>query len=169
VKSIHLLYCLLAACPFILGGCSSAGDIAWGEEAGGGGSPIATGAGAASGETVRTGSISTRLISGTVAVIARRQATERQRALATQRGRAWVARRPALTYTAHLGQHARYIAIDTERDSRTSPRAQQTVMLFDTEAQQVVGKNVYDVQTPPAVGSIARFETYSAQYVGPGL
>jgi len=42
-------------------------------------------------------------------------------------------------------------------------------MIFDTEAQQVVGKNVYDVQTPPPLGAVARFETYSAQYVGRGL
>ena len=59
--------------------------------------------------------------------------------------------------------------MDTARDSRTSPQAQKSVIIFDTEAQQVVGKNVYDVQSPPAVESVARFETYSAEYVGSGM
>lgn len=161
MKTIHFIYGLLACAPLGLAGCSGTGGVAWGEDAGGGGGPMATGAAAASGETVRTGSISTRLISGTVAIIAEHEATERQRRVAAERGHAWSAR----TST----RHGRYIAVDTERDRRTSPQAQKSVMIFDTEAQQVVGKNVYDVQSPPPAGEIARFQTYSALYVGPGL
>jgi hypothetical protein len=123
-------------------------------------------AGAASGETVRTGSVSTPLINGAVAIVEDHEATLRQRQVVEKRGRAWTARRLAAPAPA---KRKRYIAIDTEADSRTSPQAQKSVMIFDTEAQQVVGKNVYDVQSPPPVGAIARFETYSAQYVGPGL
>ena len=165
MKSIHFLYCLLAATPLALDGCSSAGGVAWGEEAGGGASQMAA-AGAANGETVRTGSISTALINGTVAIIGQHEATLRQRQVAEKRGRAWTAHSLASSQPAH---RKRYIAVDTESDSRTSPQAQKSVMIFDTEAQQVVGKNVYDVQSPPALGAIARFETYSAQYVGPGF
>jgi hypothetical protein len=123
---------------------------------------MAAGASAASGETVRTGSISTGIIGGTAAIVTEHEASAPQRHLAEKRGRAW---------TAHhvTGSPRRYIAIDTERDSRTAPQARKSVMIFDTQAQQVVGGNVYDVQSPPPVGAIARFETYSAQYVGPGL
>jgi hypothetical protein len=160
VKSIHLLYCLLAATPLAISGCSS-GGVSWGEEAGGGGGQMANGAAGASGETVRTGSISSPLINGTIAIIGEHEATMRQREVAAQRGRAWTARQSAAP------RH--YIAIDTEPDGRTAPQAEKSVMIFDTQAQQVVGKNVYDVQSPPPVGAIARFETYSAQYVGPGL
>jgi hypothetical protein len=42
------------------------------------------------------------------------------------------------------------------------------VMIWDTQSETIVGNNVYDVQAPPAVGSTAKFETYSAQYVGSG-
>ena len=175
MKSIHLpirlLYGLLALAPLALGGCSGSGDVAWGEEAGGGASQMAQ-AGAASGATVRTGSISTSLINGAVAIIARHEATERQRQLAEKRGRAWTAHRLTSSRSSQPSQskrHDRYIAIDTQSDSRTSPQARKSVMIFDTQAQQVVGKNVYDVQSPPPVGAIARFETYSAQYVGPGF
>ncbi len=173
VKTIHLpilfparlLYPLLAAAPMLLGGCSGSG-VSWGEEAGGGGSQMANDAAAASGETVRTGSISTQLINGAVEIIAEHEATERQRRVAAERGRAWTARRLA---SPRPVARKRYIAVDTESDSRTAPQAQKSVMIFDTEAQQVVGKDVYDVESPPPVGSVARFETYSAQYVGPGL
>lgn len=178
MKSIHLpirlLYGLLALAPLALGGCSGSGEVAWGEEAGGGASQMAQ-AGAASGATVRTGSISTTLINGAVAIIAQHEATERQRQLAAKRGRAWTVHRltssrsPQPSQAKQSKHPDRYIAVDTESDSRTSPQAQKSVMIFDTQAQQVVGKNVYDVQSPPPVGAIARFETYSAQYVGPGF
>jgi hypothetical protein len=173
VKSIHLpirlLYGLLALAPLALGGCSGTGDLAWGEQAGGGASQMAQ-AGAASGATIRTGSISTALINGTVAIIAQHQATGRQRQIAQKHGRAWTAHRLASSPSTPSKQPGhRYIAVDTASDSRTSPQARKSVMIFDTQAQQVVGKNVYDVQSPPPVGAIARFETYSAQYVGPGF
>jgi len=167
LKPIHLQCCLLVASPLVLGGCSGTGDVKWGEEAGGGGAPMANAAGAASGANMRTGSISGQLIAGTVAIIAEHEATVRQRQVAAERGRAWTARRHAAP--EHARRYGRYIAVDTEPDTRTAPQAQKSVMIFDTEAQQVVGKNVYDVQTPPPVGTIARFETYSAQYIGPGL
>jgi hypothetical protein len=41
-------------------------------------------------------------------------------------------------------------------------------MIWDTQSQQVVGNNVYDVQSAPRVGSTAKFDTYSAEYVGNG-
>jgi len=41
-------------------------------------------------------------------------------------------------------------------------------MIWDTQSQTVVGNSVYDVQDTPSVGSTAKFDTYSAQYVGAG-
>jgi hypothetical protein len=41
-------------------------------------------------------------------------------------------------------------------------------MIWDTQSQEVVGNNVYDVKSPPPVGSTAKFDTYSAEYVGSG-
>ena len=121
---------------------------------------------AAGGANIRTGTISSEMIGATVAIIEKHEASAKQRAVAVERGRAWSARHVTRAEPVH---HKRYIAVDTQIDSRTSPKAERSVMIFDTEAEKVVGKNVYDVQTPPPVGSMARFETYSAQYVGPGL
>ena len=41
-------------------------------------------------------------------------------------------------------------------------------MIYDTQSEEFVGNNVYDVQSTPRVGSTAKFDTYSAEYVGTG-
>jgi hypothetical protein len=41
-------------------------------------------------------------------------------------------------------------------------------MIWDGESQQIVGNNVYDVESTPAIGQTAKFETYAAEYVGSG-
>jgi hypothetical protein len=41
-------------------------------------------------------------------------------------------------------------------------------MIWDTQSESVVGNNVYDVQSTPPVGQTAKFDTYSAEYVGSG-
>ncbi len=62
----------------------------------------------------------------------------------------------------------RYIAVDTVKDKRASPKAKKVVMIWDTQAQELVGNNLYDVENPVAVGTIAKFETYAAEYIGAG-
>jgi hypothetical protein len=63
----------------------------------------------------------------------------------------------------------RYIAVDTVKDKRASPKAKKVVMIWDTQAEVLVGNNIYDVQNPPSVGAMSVFETHSAQYIGAGL
>jgi hypothetical protein len=41
-------------------------------------------------------------------------------------------------------------------------------MIWDVEREQIVGNNVYDVESTPSVGQTAKFETYAAEYVGTG-
>jgi hypothetical protein len=60
----------------------------------------------------------------------------------------------------------RYIAVDTRKDDRIE--GEKAVMVFDTQNQQIVGNNVYDVKESPTVGTTAKFDTYNAQYVGSG-
>jgi hypothetical protein len=63
----------------------------------------------------------------------------------------------------------RYIAVDTPKDKRSAPGTKKDVMIWDTQSEALVGNNVYDVANPPAIGATAKFDTYSAQYVGAGL
>ncbi|HYR57620.1 MAG TPA: hypothetical protein VEO95_03275 [Chthoniobacteraceae bacterium] len=62
----------------------------------------------------------------------------------------------------------RYIAVDTAKDEHTAPQAEKAVVIFDTETQEIVGNNVYDVKSTPPVGGTAKFETVTAEYVGNG-
>ena len=63
----------------------------------------------------------------------------------------------------------RYVAIDTVKDKRSAPGTKKDVMIWDTQAETLIGNGVYDVQDVPQIGSTAKFDTYSAQYVGTGL
>ena len=60
----------------------------------------------------------------------------------------------------------RYIAVDTVPDARS--KGSRSVMIWDTQAEAIVGNNVYDVATPPRMLETVKFETYSAEYVGSG-
>lgn len=103
-------------------------------------------------------------IAAVVSIIAEHQASERQRHIAQQRAaRAYVA------HKSRIKEHkSRYIAVDTEKDSKSSSQAKKSVMIWDTQSQKVVGNEVYDVKSPPPVGSTAKFEGYQAEYVGSG-
>ena len=63
-------------------------------------------------------------------------------------------------------QKTRYIAVDTVREKDS--KGAKSVMIYDTQTQQVVGSSVYDVKESPKEGSVSKFDTYSAEYVGSG-
>ena len=39
-------------------------------------------------------------------------------------------------------------------------------MVWDTQNEQLVGNTVYDTKNTPPQGSTAKFDNYSAEYVG---
>ena len=101
-------------------------------------------------------------------VIAKHQATERQHRIAEERAQRAYARMSAERKSQMKAHKTRYIAVDTEKNDQTAAGAKESVMIWDTQSQEVVGNNVYDVKSPPPVGSTAKFDTYSAEYVGSG-
>jgi membrane protein implicated in regulation of membrane protease activity len=140
---------------------------------------IARASGMSTSESIVTGAAVGAVVAATTYIIAKRQATERQRQIAEQRAKVYVGKVVARQKREEQAAKAsgrkvavkkkpRYIAVDTEKDQRTSPKAKKTVMIYDTQAGEVVGNNVYDVESTPSVGSTAKFETYSAEYVGSG-
>ncbi len=105
----------------------------------------------------------------TAYIISKQQATERQRKIAEQRARLFMARREkqlASQPSAKKAKPARFIAVQTEKTEKSQGKA--SVMVFDTQTNEVVGNNVYDLKSAPQVGQTAKFDTYSAQYVGTG-
>ncbi|MEP6672794.1 MAG: hypothetical protein ABJF10_26755 [Chthoniobacter sp.] len=129
---------------------------------------IARAAGASTGESIAIGAATGAVVAFTAYVIAKHQATERQRRIAEQRARVYYGRLAPEKKMALKKKKVRYIAVDTEKNEQTSPKAKKSVMIWDTQSETVVGNNVYDVQSTPSVGSTAKFETYSAEYVGTG-
>jgi hypothetical protein len=159
---------VLVAASMLVTGCENLtpGENAavFGTAGGAAAGGIASAAGASAGEAAAIGVATGAVVAATAYVISKHQATERQRRVAQERAaRAYAYQR------SHLKTHkTRYIAVDTEKDEHTAAGAKKSVMIWDTQSQQVVGNNVYDVKSPPAVGSTAKFDTYSAEYVGSG-
>jgi hypothetical protein len=101
-------------------------------------------------------------------VLAHYEATERQRMVAlsnAKRALAVIHSQPEKR-KAMKKKKIRYLAVDTEKDKRAVGAA--TMMIFDTESEQIVGNDVYDVRVKPPLGVTAQFETYAATYVGTG-
>ena len=121
------------------------------------------------------------LAAGVSYVIAKHQATERQRKIAEQRARLYMAQRAAAqqraarkaataggstTKKAKPPKETRYVAVKTEKESFNE--GQSAVMIYDTQSNQIVGNNVYDLKSTPKVGQTSKFDTYTAEYVGTG-
>ncbi len=163
---------LIAALALGAAGCE---NLSPGENAGlfGGigaiaGSQIASAAGLSGSQSMLAGAAVGAMAAATAYIISKHQASEHQRQLAEQRAKVYYGRLSADRKTALKKKRVRYIAVDTAKDNRTSAKAQKSVMIWDTQSQEVVGNNVYDVQKAPSVGSTAKFDTYSAEYVGSG-
>ena len=125
---------------------------------------LARAAGASTSEAVAIG-LATGAVAGVTAyVIAKHQATERQRQYAEERAR--LAYENASAQRQARYRKARYLAVDTVREQDSS--GAKSVMIYDTQTQQVVGNDVYDVKQTPKEGSVSKFDTYSAEYVGSG-
>lgn len=125
---------------------------------------VAKAAGASTSQAVAIG-LATGAVAGVTAyIIAKHKATERQRRIAEERARLAYENAPAPRKAQYRKQ--RYIAVDTVREKDSS--GAKSVMVYDTQTQQVVGNNVYDVKQSPKEGSISKFDTYSAEYVGGG-
>jgi|GEM_PF-1395367 len=120
------------------------------------------------GSTART-VVTAAVIASVIYIIAKHEATEHQRELAERRGRQSYARMSPQRKAGLKKKKVRYIAVDTERGQKSSPKAKKAVMVWDTETQRVASNNVYEVEKTPSVGSTAKIDTYSAEYVGSGL
>jgi hypothetical protein len=108
-------------------------------------------------------------------VIAKHQASERQRKIAEQRARLYMARQEAARKAAAQQSAStakrktpkpRYIAVKTVKEENSKGKDQ--VMIFDTQSNEIVGNNVYDLKSSPKVGQTTKFDTYTAEYVGTG-
>ena len=103
-----------------------------------------------------------------VHIIEEREASERQKQIAEERARRAYANMSTKRKAQLKAKKVRYIAVDTEKDAKTSQQAKKSVMVWDTDKHQIANGNVYDIQKSPPVGQTAQFDRYSAEYVGSG-
>jgi hypothetical protein len=152
----------------LLTGCENLSPAANGALFGAGAGALAGGiakaAGASNSQAVAIGLATGAVVGVTAYVIAKHKATERQRRIAEERARLAYRRAPPPRQAQY--RKSRYIAVDTVREKDSS--GAKSVMIYDTQTQQVVGNDVYDVKKSPKEGSISKFDTYSAEYVGTG-
>ncbi len=113
--------------------------------------------------------VTAAVVAITIYSIARYEADEHQRQVAETRARQSYARMSAKRRADMKAKKVRYIAVDTERGQKTSPKAKKTVMIYDTQTQKVASNTAYDVEKAPSVGTTAKIDNYSAEYVGSGL
>ena len=158
----------LLVAGLLLTGCENMSPAANGALFGAGAGALAGGiakaAGAGGSEAVAIGLATGAIVGVTAYVIAKHQATERQRKIAEERARLAYENAPAPRKAAY--RKTRYIAVDTVREKNST--GAKSVMIYDTQSQQVVGNNVYDVKQSPKEGTVSKFDTYSAEYVGSG-
>jgi hypothetical protein len=113
--------------------------------------------------------VTAAVVAITIYFIARYEATEHQRQVAEVRARQSYGHMSPKRKEAMKARKVRYIAVDTEKGAKTSPKAKKTVMIYDTQTQKVASNTAYDVEKAPEVGSTAKIDNYSAEYVGSGL
>ena len=163
---------ILAAASMLGAGCSDLTPLqnagVFGAAGGAAAGGIARASGASTGESVAIGAATGAVVAAVTYIVAKHQATERQHRIAEERARRAYAEMSAKRKASMKARKTRYIAVDTEKNEKTAPEAKKSVMIWDTQSQEVVGNNVYDVKAPPPVGSTAKFDTYSAEYVGSG-
>lgn len=107
-------------------------------------------------------------IVGTQTMLIRHKATEEQKRVAQQRAQVFYTRLAPEKKVVLKKKKVRYLAVDTVRSKQAPPKAKKTVMIWDTQSGTLANNDVYDIEAPPAVGQTAKFDTYSAEYVGTG-
>jgi hypothetical protein len=104
----------------------------------------------------------------TAYIVSKQRATAKQKAIAEANARKALAKMEAKKAAGSTkAKKPRYIAVDTVADAG-NPKNTKQVMVYDTQSQEIVGNNVYNVGKTPGVGSTNRYDTVSAQYVGTG-
>ena len=120
------------------------------------------------GTAERCGAMDLARLVQTQTMLIRHRATEEQKRVAQQRAQVYFTRLAPEKKTVLQKKKVRYIAVDTVRSKETPARAKKTVMVWDTQSGALAGNDVYDLEAPPAIGQTAKFDTYSAEYVGSG-
>jgi hypothetical protein len=164
-----LYVCLSAAAAMLLPGCAGPGE----EGVFGGGAGAAVGGGIIRSSSAQTaearvaGRATGAAAATAIRIIAKYQATPKQREIAVRRAERVFRQMPAARKLELKKQKVPYLAVDTVRDERA--RGDKSVMIWDIEKEEIVGNVVYDVAPAPAEEEVFTFEAFRAEYVGDAI
>lgn len=99
-----------------------------------------------------------------IKILATYEATDHQRKVAEERARRIFAQIHEDLAAGRRADRPAILAVETEPDERLQGKS--TVLLWDTQTEEIIGNKVYDVEELPSVGEVARWESYSALYAG---
>jgi hypothetical protein len=96
----------------------------------------------------------------------RHTATELQRRIAERNARAYYAQLEPAKKEQLKKKKIHYLAVPTVRSKETSPKAKEVLMIWDIPRESLVGQNVYELTSAPAIGQLASYDNLQADYVG---
>ena len=153
--------CLLAAGAILMTGCSEQSGIA-----GALGGIAGSVAGIDSGQSVATRMATGAAIGAATYIIAKHVATESQRRTAEKNAKIYYAQLPPEKKADLKKKKVRYILVPTVKSAETSPKAKEVRMTWDTQSESLADKYAYEIENPPAAGTVATVGGHTAEYVG---
>jgi hypothetical protein len=103
----------------------------------------------------------------TQTMLTRLTATKLQRQVAEQNARTYIAKLSPEKKEQLKKKKVRYLAVSTVPSKKTSPKAQEVLMIWDVPTETLAGENVYELSTTPEVGKLASYDDMVAEYVEP--
>ena len=102
----------------------------------------------------------------TQTMLGRHTATEYQRRIAEQNAKVFFKQLTPAKRAVLREKHVRTVLIPTVRSQQTSPKAKAVMMRFSMQEETLVDAEVYEFQTQPPAGTVARYTGSDPEYVG---
>lgn len=106
-------------------------------------------------------------VSSAVRIIARYEATPKQREVAVRRAERVYRQMPVEKKQALKKEKVTHLVVDTEPDERA--KGEKSVMVWDIEKEEIVGNVVYDVAPAPPQDEVFTFDSFRAEYIGESI
>jgi hypothetical protein len=96
----------------------------------------------------------------------RHTATELQRRTAEKNAKIYYAHLTPKKKADLKAKKIRYLLVPTVKSEETSPKAKEVRMTWDTQSESLTDKYVYEFESPPPAGTVAKVGGYEAEYTG---
>jgi hypothetical protein len=102
----------------------------------------------------------------TQTMLIRHTATKLQQQVAAQNARTYIAKLSPEKKQQLKKKKVRYLAVPTVPSKETSPKAKESLMIWDVPRETLASKTVYELGTTPETGKLASYDNMVAEYIG---